>query len=65
MTQSDERITSRLCSMTSNEWPAAINLRNASQQSRHVVEVQTGGRLIEHEQGSAATVGASRRGFVR
>ena len=50
MIQSAARITSRLCSITTSEWPAASSLRNARSSLRDVVEMQTGGRFVEQEQ---------------
>ncbi len=50
MIQSAARTTSRLCSMTSNEWPGIDQPAERAQQFRDIVEMQAGGRLIEQEQ---------------
>ncbi len=47
-------MTSRLCSITSREWPAAQQPLEGPQQGGDVVEVQAGGGLVEQEQDAAS-----------
>ena len=49
MTQSADLITSKLCSMTSTEWPACDEPLKDPQQHPHVLEMQPRRRLIKYE----------------
>ncbi len=59
--QSAARITSRLCSMTTSEWPAAISRPKASSSFATSSKCRAGRRLVEQEQRPACRAAVAAR----
>ena len=53
ISQSEARMTSRLCSMTTIEWPASRSFRNERISLAMSSKCRPGGRLVEHEERAA------------